>query len=122
MEELGRFRAMSEAIGLFLNPAFYGASSKSKANLQNLTAVTYKPSSFRVCKTDCPVAAHFGQLESGAAFVISEPPSLSAAIDGKSVRFARIKHIVTIPKAIRDHLHLEPGGRIKFFVHPEAAS
>jgi antitoxin PrlF len=27
----------------------------------------------------------------------------------------------TIPKAIRDHLHLEPGDRIKFFVHPDGS-
>jgi AbrB family looped-hinge helix DNA binding protein len=25
----------------------------------------------------------------------------------------------TIPKAIREHLHLTPGDRIKFFVHPD---
>lgn len=25
----------------------------------------------------------------------------------------------TIPKAIRDHLHLKPGDRVKFFVHPD---
>ncbi len=25
----------------------------------------------------------------------------------------------TIPKAIREHLHLAPGDRIKFFVHPD---
>ncbi|WP_414648626.1 AbrB/MazE/SpoVT family DNA-binding domain-containing protein [Edaphobacter sp.] len=30
-----------------------------------------------------------------------------------------IKGQATIPKAIRDHLHLEPGDRIKFFVHPD---
>ncbi len=24
----------------------------------------------------------------------------------------------TIPKAIREHLHLKPGDRVKFFVHP----
>jgi antitoxin PrlF len=24
----------------------------------------------------------------------------------------------TIPKAIREHLHLNPGDRVKFFVHP----
>lgn len=28
---------------------------------------------------------------------------------------------VTIPKAIRDHLHLEPGDRIKFFMHPDGS-
>jgi AbrB family looped-hinge helix DNA binding protein len=30
-----------------------------------------------------------------------------------------IKGQATIPKAIRDHLHLGPGDRIKFFVHPD---
>src|SRR5271155_1472638 len=25
----------------------------------------------------------------------------------------------TIPKAVRDHLHLKPGDRVKFFVHPD---
>jgi antitoxin PrlF len=27
----------------------------------------------------------------------------------------------TIPKAIRDHLHLKPGDRVKFFVHPDGS-
>jgi antitoxin PrlF len=27
----------------------------------------------------------------------------------------------TIPKAIRNHLHLEPGDRIKFFLHPDGS-
>lgn len=27
----------------------------------------------------------------------------------------------TIPKAIRDHLHLKPGDRIKFFLHPDGS-
>ena len=27
----------------------------------------------------------------------------------------------TIPKAIRDHLQLAPGDRIKFFVHPDGS-
>jgi len=26
---------------------------------------------------------------------------------------------ITIPKAIREHLRLQPGDRIKFFVHPD---
>jgi AbrB family looped-hinge helix DNA binding protein len=32
-----------------------------------------------------------------------------------------IKGQATIPKAIRDHLHLKPGDRIKFFVHPDGS-
>lgn len=32
-----------------------------------------------------------------------------------------IKGQPTIPKAVRDHLHLEPGDRIKFFVHPDGS-
>ena len=32
-----------------------------------------------------------------------------------------IKGQATIPKVIRDHLHLEPGDRIKFFVHPDGS-
>ena len=32
-----------------------------------------------------------------------------------------IKGQATIPKAIRDHLHLEPGDQIKFFVHPDGS-
>lgn len=27
----------------------------------------------------------------------------------------------TIPKPIRDHLHLGPGDRVKFFVHPDGS-
>jgi antitoxin PrlF len=26
---------------------------------------------------------------------------------------------ITIPKAIREHLHVQPGDRLKFFVHPD---
>ena len=25
----------------------------------------------------------------------------------------------TIPKAVREHLHLKPGDKVKFFVHPD---
>jgi AbrB family looped-hinge helix DNA binding protein len=32
-----------------------------------------------------------------------------------------VKGQATIPKAIRDHLHLEPGDRIKFFMHPDGS-
>ena len=28
---------------------------------------------------------------------------------------------VTIPKAIREHFHLKPGDRVKFFVHPDGS-
>lgn len=28
---------------------------------------------------------------------------------------------VTIPKAIREYLHLEPGDRVKFFIHHDGA-
>jgi len=27
----------------------------------------------------------------------------------------------TIPKAIREHLHLKPGDRLKFFLHPDGS-
>lgn len=27
----------------------------------------------------------------------------------------------TIPKAIRDHLHLGPGDRVRFFIHPDGS-
>lgn len=29
-----------------------------------------------------------------------------------------IKGQITLPKAVREHLHLKPGDRVKFFVHP----
>lgn len=32
-----------------------------------------------------------------------------------------VKGQATIPKAIRNHLHLGPGDRIKFFVHPDGS-
>jgi len=30
-----------------------------------------------------------------------------------------VKGQMTIPKAIREHLHLRPGDKVKFFVHPD---
>jgi antitoxin PrlF len=32
-----------------------------------------------------------------------------------------VKGQATIPKAIRDHLRVKPGDRIKFFVHPDGS-
>jgi antitoxin PrlF len=32
-----------------------------------------------------------------------------------------VKGQATIPKAIREHLRLEPGDRVKFFVHPDGS-
>ena len=32
-----------------------------------------------------------------------------------------VKGQATIPKAIREHLHVEPGDRIKFFIHPDCS-
>jgi antitoxin PrlF len=32
-----------------------------------------------------------------------------------------VKGQATIPKAIREHLHLESGDRVKFFVHPDGS-
>ncbi len=32
-----------------------------------------------------------------------------------------IKGQATIPKAVREHLHLKPGDRVKFFLHPDGS-
>lgn len=32
-----------------------------------------------------------------------------------------IKGQATIPKMVREHLHLKPGDRVKFFVHPDGS-
>jgi len=32
-----------------------------------------------------------------------------------------VKGQATIPKMIREHLHLRPGDRVKFFVHPDGS-
>jgi len=32
-----------------------------------------------------------------------------------------IKGQATIPKSIREHLHLRPGDRVKFFMHPDGS-
>ncbi|MGD0680767.1 MAG: AbrB/MazE/SpoVT family DNA-binding domain-containing protein [Terracidiphilus sp.] len=33
-----------------------------------------------------------------------------------------IKGQATIPKAIREYLHLKPGDRVKFFLHPDGSA
>src|SRR5437016_14013902 len=32
-----------------------------------------------------------------------------------------VKGQATIPKAVRDHLQLKPGDRVKFFIHPDGS-
>jgi antitoxin PrlF len=32
-----------------------------------------------------------------------------------------VKGQATIPKAIRDHLHLKPGDKVRFFIHPDGS-
>jgi antitoxin PrlF len=32
-----------------------------------------------------------------------------------------VKGQATIPKTIRDHLRLQPGDRVKFFIHPDGS-
>jgi antitoxin PrlF len=39
--------------------------------------------------------------------------SMEAAITSKGQ--------ATIPKAVRDHLHLRPGDRVRFFIHPDGS-
>ncbi|HXX56168.1 MAG TPA: AbrB/MazE/SpoVT family DNA-binding domain-containing protein [Candidatus Nitrosotalea sp.] len=42
--------------------------------------------------------------------------------DGGTMESAiTVKGQATIPKAIREHLHLKPGDRVKFFVHPDGS-
>lgn len=41
--------------------------------------------------------------------------------DGPRESAITAKGQATIPKAIRDHLGLAPGDRIKFFVHPDGS-
>ena len=38
-------------------------------DVQDLTAIAHEPSSSRICKSNCPVAAHFGQLEPSATLI-----------------------------------------------------
>jgi antitoxin PrlF len=42
-------------------------------------------------------------------------------MEGEMESAITIKGQATIPKAIREHLGLEPGDRVKFFVHPDGS-
>jgi AbrB family looped-hinge helix DNA binding protein len=53
------------------------------------------------------------RLQPGITFCKKRDHAMESALS--------IKGQATIPKAIRDHLHLEPGDRIKFFVHPDGS-
>src|SRR5437764_14421439 len=45
--------------------------SALQPDLQDLTAIAHEPSSSRICKSNCPVATHFGQLEPSATLIRS---------------------------------------------------
>jgi antitoxin PrlF len=42
-------------------------------------------------------------------------------MEGKMESAITVKGQATIPKAIREHLGLQPGDRVKFFVHPDGS-
>ena len=42
-------------------------------------------------------------------------------VRGRMESALTIKGQATIPKAVREHLHLKPGDRVKFFVHPDGS-
>jgi AbrB family looped-hinge helix DNA binding protein len=42
-------------------------------------------------------------------------------MEGKMESAITVKGQATIPKSIRDHLGLQPGDRVKFFVHPDGS-
>jgi antitoxin PrlF len=42
-------------------------------------------------------------------------------MEGQVESALTVKGQATIPKAIREHLGLEPGHRVKFFVHPDGS-
>jgi AbrB family looped-hinge helix DNA binding protein len=42
-------------------------------------------------------------------------------MEGKMESAITVKGQATIPKAIREHLRLQPGDRVKFFVHPDGS-
>jgi AbrB family looped-hinge helix DNA binding protein len=42
-------------------------------------------------------------------------------MEGKMESAITVKGQATIPKPIREHLGLQPGDRVKFFVHPDGS-
>jgi antitoxin PrlF len=42
-------------------------------------------------------------------------------MEGQMESAITVKGQATIPKAIREHLRLKPGDRVKFFVHPDGS-
>jgi antitoxin PrlF len=42
-------------------------------------------------------------------------------MDGEMESAITVKGQATIPKPIREHLGLQPGDRVKFFVHPDGS-
>jgi antitoxin PrlF len=59
-----------------------------------------------------------GQLDLGAAawYYIS-----TNVMEAQMESAITVKGQATIPKAIREHLRLKPGDRVKFFVHPDGS-
>ena len=63
---------------------------------------------------------HKGQI--GVEFVQGSMVLLFTGSNGASMESAiTVKGQATIPKAIREHLGLNPGDRVKFFVHPDGS-
>ncbi|MHB8530695.1 MAG: AbrB/MazE/SpoVT family DNA-binding domain-containing protein, partial [Caulobacteraceae bacterium] len=59
------------------------------------------------CTEDCRSATH------ALHFFERKECAMEAAITSKGQ--------ATIPKAVREHLHLRPGDRVRFFIHPDGS-
>src|SRR5947209_13877506 len=57
-------------------------------DVQDLTAIAHEPSSSRICKSNCPVATHCGQLERSATLIRIQ----AAAPDSK---FGSVSAVIT---------------------------
>src|SRR5207245_8549152 len=62
---------------------------------------------------NCPRAACWAIFADVLHFTRCNGGGMESAITAKGQ--------ATIPKAIRDHLRLKPGDRVKFFVHPDGS-